>query len=53
MNVMGIGQNLKRHSYSLDSLVSTVTRLWVGKPGFGSWRGEGLSLFASASKPAL
>jgi len=34
-------------------LVSLVTRLWVGQPGFNSWHGLGLFSFATASRLSL
>jgi len=36
-----------------DSSVSIVTRLWVGRPGFGSRQGQGYFLFSTASSPVL
>jgi len=38
---------------SNDSSVTLVTRLRAGRPGFDSWQEQGLSLFTTASIPAL
>jgi hypothetical protein len=38
---------------SCDSSVSVVTRLWAGQTGFDSQQGQGVLIFAIASRPAL
>jgi len=39
--------------WSCNSLVSIVTRLWSGWPGFNSWQGKGFSFFATTSRVVL
>jgi hypothetical protein len=42
------------NSLSLRSPVSTVTRLWVRRPEFDSWQGQGMDFFfATVSGPGL
>jgi hypothetical protein len=44
----------RRQQFSMcNSSVSIVTSLWAGRPVFESRQGQGLFLFATASRPAL